>query len=211
MRLSGACWLSLGTGALAHPRVSPGSQYVRRQSGPVPPDTIKDCTYFYDSQPGDTCASIASGWGVTLQEFVTYNPSVKTDCSGLVVGSSYCVEQNYGNGPSNPVTTSSTATSEHSTTTTSPAPTEPTPVQSGISSQCKTASTLRAISLRIPIRQTVLQGARRRYMCWYRQQISYIYSGRLVSAAHVRFPGLSDDRFAATRGIPQSAAVSVFS
>ncbi|KAI4089539.1 MAG: hypothetical protein LQ339_008532 [Xanthoria mediterranea] len=137
MRLSGACWLSLGTGALAHPRVSPGSQYVRRQSGPVPPDTIKDCTYFYDSQPGDTCASIASGWGVTLQEFVTYNPSVKTDCSGLVVGSSYCVEQNYGNGPSNPVTTSSTATSEHSTTTTSPAPTEPTPVQSGISSQCK--------------------------------------------------------------------------
>ncbi|KAI4213784.1 MAG: hypothetical protein LQ349_009258 [Xanthoria aureola] len=138
MRLSGACWLSLGTGALAHPGVSPGSQYVRRQSGPVPPDTIKDCTYFYDSQPGDTCASIASDWGVTLQQFVTYNPSVKADCSGLVVHSSYCVEQNCGDGPSNSVTTSRTATSEHSsTTTTSLAPTGPTPVQSGISSQCK--------------------------------------------------------------------------
>ncbi|KAL8996011.1 MAG: hypothetical protein Q9169_004392, partial [Polycauliona sp. 2 TL-2023] len=113
--------------------------HVRRQSGPVSPDTISDCTYFYDSQPGDTCASIASEWGISLEDFVTYNPSVKPDCSGIVTGNSYCVEQNYGDGPSPSPSTSSIATTTPETgiTTTSPVSTGPTPVQSGINPQCK--------------------------------------------------------------------------
>ncbi|KAL8847058.1 MAG: hypothetical protein Q9221_007877 [Calogaya cf. arnoldii] len=139
MRFSGSILLCLGTITLGHISDAAGFQHVRRQSGPVSPDTTFDCTYFYDSQPGDTCASIAADWGISLQDFNTYNPSVKADCSGLIIGNSYCVEQNYGNGPAPPPTTSSTTTttSKLGTATTSPAPTGPTPVQSGIDPQCK--------------------------------------------------------------------------
>ncbi|KAL8833430.1 MAG: hypothetical protein Q9170_004273 [Blastenia crenularia] len=127
--------LCLGATALAKATAVPGHQNARRQSGPVPPDTIKDCTYFYDSQPGDTCESISDNWGIALLQFKTYNPSVKSDCSGLVIGNAYCVEENYGNGPAPPETTSST-TSKTTSTSISPAPTGPTPVQSGITTQC---------------------------------------------------------------------------
>ncbi|KAI4193919.1 MAG: hypothetical protein LQ350_008079 [Teloschistes chrysophthalmus] len=128
--------VSLGVIALAYASAVPGHQQVRRQSGPVPPDTIKDCTYFYDSQPGDTCVSIVGDWGLSQEQFKTYNPSVKSDCSGLVIGTAYCVEENYGNGPAPPETTATTS-SKTTATTTSATPTGPSPVQSGINAQCK--------------------------------------------------------------------------
>ncbi|KAL8729757.1 MAG: hypothetical protein Q9181_004893 [Wetmoreana brouardii] len=130
-------WLFLGAATLTHTSAVPGHQHVRRQDGPVPPDTIKDCTYFYDSQPGDTCASIAGDWGLTLQQLVTYNPSLKADCSGLKSGTAYCVEENYGNGPATPSSTSSTSSTTSSPTTTTQTPTGPSPEQSGINAQCK--------------------------------------------------------------------------
>ncbi|KAI4184895.1 MAG: hypothetical protein L6R41_004448 [Letrouitia leprolyta] len=130
--------LCIGAATFVHSTTIPGHQHDRRQNGPVPPDTIKDCTYFYDSQPGDTCDSIASDWGLDPLQFITYNPSVKSDCTGLVTGNAYCVEENYGQGPKPPETTSSTSTTSKTTgTSTSPAPTGPSPVQSGITTQCK--------------------------------------------------------------------------
>ena len=101
----------------------------RRQDGPVPSGTITDCTYFADAQTGDTCQSIADAWGITLQQFITYNPSVGSDCSNLVVGDSYCVEENYGRGPS------STSTSTPSTTTATTTG-KPSPTQSGLIANC---------------------------------------------------------------------------
>ena len=136
MHLSPTLFAYLAATTWVQANAVPGHQNVRRQSGPVPPDTIKDCTYFYDSQPGDTCASIADNWGITQVQFKTYNPSIKSDCSGLIIGDAYCVEENYGNGPAPPETTSST-TSKTTSTTTTPTPTGPTPVQSGITTQCK--------------------------------------------------------------------------
>ncbi len=112
----------------------PGRGHARRQDSTVPPGTITDCTFWYDAVVGDTCASIASNWGITLQQFITYNPSVKSDCSGLVVGYSYCVEENNGKGPI--LSTTSTSTTSK-TTTTSAAPTGPSPTQAGIISTCK--------------------------------------------------------------------------
>lgn len=130
--------LCIGAATFVHSTTIPGHQHDRRQNGPVPPDTIKDCTYFYDSQPGDTCDSIASDWGLDPLQFITYNPSVKSDCTGLVTGNAYCVEENYGQGPKPPETTSSTSTTSKTTgTSTSPAPTGPSPVQSGITTQCE--------------------------------------------------------------------------
>ncbi|KAL8692318.1 MAG: hypothetical protein Q9218_002635 [Villophora microphyllina] len=134
MHRSPLYWLSLGAVSFFHISVAQNNPVVERQSGPVPPDTIKDCTFYYDSQPGDTCDSIAANWGISTQDFVRYNPSTKSDCSGLVIGTSYCVEENNGNGPV--ITTTSGATTP--VTTTAPSPTAPSPVQSGINAQSPT-------------------------------------------------------------------------
>ncbi|KAL8913520.1 MAG: hypothetical protein Q9171_001708 [Xanthocarpia ochracea] len=137
MLLVSALALYFGAAAFTHASAVPGHRHVRRQDGPVSPDTIKDCTYFYDSQPGDTCASIASDWGITVQQFQTYNPSIKSDCSGLVTGNAYCVEENYGMGPVAPTSSSSTASTTSNPPTTTQTSTGPSPVQSGISPECQ--------------------------------------------------------------------------
>lgn len=142
MLLPSALALCFGAAAFTYASAVPGHRHVRRQDGPVAPDTIKDCTYFYDSQPGDTCASIASDWGITLQQFQTYNPSIKSDCSGLVTGNAYCVEENYGMGPVPPTSSSSMASTTSNPPTTTQTSTGPSPVQSGISPECMEAQPL---------------------------------------------------------------------
>lgn len=132
-------WMMLATAiSRFHVSALAGDQRVRRQDGPVPPGTIGDCTYFYNSQSGDTCASIASDWGISLQDFVTYNPSVKSDCSGLIIGDAYCVEENYGMGPKSVSSTSSMISTTTPATSTGSA--GPSPTQSGITGQCNTSS-----------------------------------------------------------------------
>ncbi|KAL8706619.1 MAG: hypothetical protein Q9201_000366 [Fulgogasparrea decipioides] len=70
------------------------------------------------------------------ETLVAYNPSLKADCSGLKSGTAYCVEENYGNGPATPSSTSSTSSTTSSPTTITQIPTGPSPVQSGINPQC---------------------------------------------------------------------------
>ncbi|OBT72741.1 hypothetical protein VF21_09001 [Pseudogymnoascus sp. 05NY08] len=69
----------------------------------------------------DTCDSIESDWGVTSDQFLTYNPSVGTGCS-LITSNSYCVEENFGHG--------STITSSIQQTPTGVS--TPVPVQTGM-------------------------------------------------------------------------------
>ncbi|KAI1850413.1 hypothetical protein JX265_001374 [Neoarthrinium moseri] len=82
------------------------------------PDTIKDCTYWQVATANDTCSSISESWGLTLEQFYTYNPSLADGCV-LVVGDSYCIEQNWGIPPPSPTPTSSSVIS----TTQKPTPT----------------------------------------------------------------------------------------
>ncbi|CAK7209747.1 hypothetical protein SCUCBS95973_000545 [Sporothrix curviconia] len=117
----------------------------------------QDCTYTVVAASGDTCASLASAWSLGLQQFEVYNPQVGPDCSaGIVVGQTYCIEQNYGLSsmpstptitppsppPSSTVPTSSDASGAPTTTTVDATPTAPngspipSPVQDGISPDC---------------------------------------------------------------------------
>ncbi|GAB1211881.1 hypothetical protein ATERTT37_001005 [Aspergillus terreus] len=100
--------------ALANPHL------YRRQDGPLDPGTASDCTY-YDTALDSiyTCEYFEFNWGLSHEDFVSYNPSVLDDCSGIKVGNSYCVEVN--NGQPRPTTTSSTPTS---TATSKPSPTQ---------------------------------------------------------------------------------------
>jgi len=116
----------------------PRAHRIRRQDGPTPSGTISDCTYFVDAASGDTCASVAAAWGITTAQFIMYNPSVKSNCSGLMIGDSYCVEEDYGKGPASTSTSASTSTTGPISTTTL----GPTPEQSGIASNCRGMSYL---------------------------------------------------------------------
>lgn len=124
----------------------------------------QDCTFSVVATASDTCASLAAAWNLSVGAFNVYNPSVGIDCaSGLVAGETYCVEQNYGQGamPTDPTsipptpTPTPTATkgdgsggsgggsSGASTTTADAVPTAPngspipSPVQDGITPDCR--------------------------------------------------------------------------
>jgi hypothetical protein len=42
-------------------------------------------------EDGATCADILDDWNLLIAQFFDYNPSVKSDCSGLWTGYQYCV------------------------------------------------------------------------------------------------------------------------
>ncbi|KAH8768227.1 LysM domain-containing protein [Diaporthe sp. PMI_573] len=95
----------------------------------------RDCTFSVTANSGDTCSSIASDWGITLDQFISSNPSVGSGCSkGVVPGIDYCVDWDNWSLPTTSATsTSSTSTSTQTTTT----PSGPSPTQAGITSDCK--------------------------------------------------------------------------
>jgi hypothetical protein len=66
------------------------SPTARPPPSPVPTGTISSCSMWYQSQTNDTCDSIADLYLLTVPDFTSWNPSVMTDCSGLVTGDYYC-------------------------------------------------------------------------------------------------------------------------
>ncbi|KAJ6031531.1 hypothetical protein N7540_002263 [Penicillium herquei] len=52
---------------------------------------VSDCTEFYEAISGDGCYDIATVYGITLDQFIEWNPAVESDCSGLWVDEYYCV------------------------------------------------------------------------------------------------------------------------
>ncbi|KAF2012853.1 carbohydrate-binding module family 50 protein [Aaosphaeria arxii CBS 175.79] len=108
----------------------------RRQEGPVDPDTAKDCTYYDTALDSSfTCKFFEDNWIISHEDFVDWNPSVKSDCSGIKIGNSYCVEVN--NGLPRPTSIKPTPTLPPSTTkpssTGSP---KPSPTQDGLIATC---------------------------------------------------------------------------
>ncbi|KFY18021.1 hypothetical protein V492_00208 [Pseudogymnoascus sp. VKM F-4246] len=95
---------------------------VRRQGVP------SDCTFLDTATAeNDDCEYFANLWGITVAEFIAWNPSVGADCSGITVGREYCVERNWGV----PVPTTSTRSGVPE-----PTSTVPSPVQEGIIDTC---------------------------------------------------------------------------
>ncbi|KAI1754110.1 hypothetical protein F4782DRAFT_529039 [Xylaria castorea] len=96
---------------------------VRRQGFP------DDCTFFDTATSADQdCEYFANNWGISVKDFIAWNPTVGADCSGIQVGQEYCVERNYGLPPTT-TTTTTTSPSE-------PTSSVPSPHQDGIISTC---------------------------------------------------------------------------
>ncbi|KAF3392823.1 LysM domain-containing protein [Penicillium rolfsii] len=81
-----------------------------------------DCTFSIVASPGDSCASFASSWGLSVDGFKSLNPNV--DCAKFDDNAEYCVIGSVT--PSKPSSTSSTTTTtttQKTTTTTTQKPT----------------------------------------------------------------------------------------
>ncbi|KAF2818195.1 hypothetical protein CC86DRAFT_337458 [Ophiobolus disseminans] len=103
---------------------------IRRQNGPIDPSTTKNCNWYDDAKTAsENCAYFEDFWGISHADFVKWNPSVKNDCSGIVIGNSYCIEVL----PPPPATVTSSSSS------TTPTPTKivkPSPTQDGLVDSC---------------------------------------------------------------------------
>ncbi|KZV98835.1 hypothetical protein EXIGLDRAFT_273250 [Exidia glandulosa HHB12029] len=49
------------------------------------------CTDYYTVQPGDTCTVIEARKGITLAQFLAWNPEINSQCSNIQGGVQYCV------------------------------------------------------------------------------------------------------------------------
>ncbi|KAE8553139.1 hypothetical protein EYB25_004520 [Talaromyces marneffei] len=96
---------------------SSSSQHQPTQTG-----LASNCNGFYLVSSGDTCAAIESKYGISAQEFASWNPAIDSGCSNLLLGYYVCVS----------VPGATTTTSVSTTTTSSPYQ----PTQSGLASNC---------------------------------------------------------------------------
>ncbi|KAJ4147090.1 hypothetical protein LMH87_001638 [Akanthomyces muscarius] len=83
------------------------------------PNTIKDCTYWYDNTGSRTCDSIRNSWNISPETFSRWNPSVGTNCEGWRF-QSYCVRVKAEETTSSPTPTSTTSSTSSTTTETAP-------------------------------------------------------------------------------------------
>ncbi|KZL80954.1 hypothetical protein CI238_10906 [Colletotrichum incanum] len=123
----------LVSGALAGPawRVK-----VRRQDGPVDPNTAVDCTWYYDTAYDSSfdCQYFVDSWDLQRAGFIDYNPSAGQDCSNIKVGNSYSAEVN--NGLSRPTTHTTTSTAAAALIPTNTGPKKPSPTQESLIDSC---------------------------------------------------------------------------
>ncbi|CAI6331053.1 unnamed protein product [Periconia digitata] len=96
---------------------------------PTQPGMVSDCDRFYFVNSGDICEKIATSNGISVSDFVKWNPGVGSDCSKMWANAYVCVRV-IGFRP--PTTT----TTRPSTTTTGNGISTPTPTQVGMVSNC---------------------------------------------------------------------------
>jgi len=90
---------------------------------PIQPQIVTNCDKFYFVPKGETCDKVASKNGISVAEFIKFNPSVGSNCAGLWADTYACVST-VGHTPGTPTTGNGVAT--------------PSPIQPGMVTNCKT-------------------------------------------------------------------------
>ncbi|KAM5487940.1 hypothetical protein MaudMau93_004334 [Microsporum audouinii] len=106
--LWGGYYVCIGTKATVPSTISTTTASTSTGSpGPSPtqPGIINTCTNFYQAVSGDNCDVIVNQKfkTFTLEDFIAWNPAVKSDCSGLWRGYYYCT--GVPGTPTKPITT----------------------------------------------------------------------------------------------------------
>ncbi|KAI0413503.1 carbohydrate-binding module family 50 protein [Xylaria grammica] len=109
--------------------ITPTLGYLVDPPTTAPGDTIQDCTNWAVAMSSDTCESIADDNFISLSDLYIYNPSLSASSCPLIVGDSYCVEENFGVPPPPPTSSTTSSTTGNGIST-------PSPVQTGIASNC---------------------------------------------------------------------------
>jgi LysM repeat protein len=94
---------------------------------PTQDGMVANCNKFYLVRSGDTCSSVASSNGITLDQFYAWNPAVGTTCASLFLNYEYCVGI---------IGSTSTITTTTITTTAGNGIATPTPTQDGMAANC---------------------------------------------------------------------------
>ena len=137
------CTLSANTSycvALMSPTAAPAS--TSAPPSPRAAGETANCTSWYAPQSFDTCSGILTNFYLTIAEFYAMNPSVGSDCTGMNLGTYYCIST-YPGGipPGQPYSAISASLGlGNGTSTTSGSSTTgivtPTPTQSGMVGDC---------------------------------------------------------------------------
>lgn len=97
---------------------------------------VANCTEWYLMETFSTCQDVLALYGITLKDFYAFNPSVGSTCSTMAAGTYYCVSTNAdGTAPRDDGYTVTTTTSSSALSTTTGV-TTPSPVQTGMVSNC---------------------------------------------------------------------------
>jgi len=101
---------------------------------PIQTGMVNNCDAFHFVKDGDQCAIIVQRYGISLSQFYRWNPAVGSSCSSLWLDTYVCVSI-VG---VNPVASTTMKTSTIPTTTKAGnGVATPTPIQTGMTSSCK--------------------------------------------------------------------------
>ena len=115
-------------------KLSKGGQLMdERPQMPFDPNTNPDCAWWWDNDGSISCQNMPAEWGISLENFLAWNPSITPDCSNFNTGFSYCVEA-----PSAAPPPSSTTEEPGSPTETGNGIETPLPTQPGMVDDCDT-------------------------------------------------------------------------
>jgi LysM repeat protein len=109
--------------ALSLAQLGAAQTYIVDPPTEAPADTTTWCTNWHVAAAGDVCEDIASTYWISVDQLLSYNPSLGKDCK-YTEGLSYCVEENWS--APLPITTTSTTSSAASSSSSilTPKPTQ---------------------------------------------------------------------------------------
>ncbi|KAH8178523.1 hypothetical protein LIA77_00042 [Sarocladium implicatum] len=92
-----AAILLLTVGASAAPRARSNETTAvhvmeLKPNYPYDPNTISTCTYWWDNNGEIPCADMPGEWGISMEAFLRWNPSITSTCGNFLLERSYCVE-----------------------------------------------------------------------------------------------------------------------
>ncbi|KAH7016728.1 hypothetical protein EDB80DRAFT_827002 [Ilyonectria destructans] len=125
---------ALGSRGISSSRVRRGNT----PSLPIASGTTQDCVFWFDNDGTIDCEFIPEFYGITLEDFLKWNPSLTDSCGNFQEGYSFCVEGKADTGTPTVTTSTKTTTTKAPTTTTAPGNgiKTPEPVQPGIVNNC---------------------------------------------------------------------------
>ncbi|KAK4186788.1 hypothetical protein QBC35DRAFT_475109 [Podospora australis] len=108
---------------------------VIKTPSPPQPSMVNNCDAFHYVEPGQSCEAVLSLNGITVQQLFAWNPSVKSDCTGLWSEVYVCVSV-IGHEPGSGTTTTTTSGGPTSTTAPGNGIATPTPILPGMVTNC---------------------------------------------------------------------------